>query len=111
MKDKIEQLKKTSLALGLLLVGIFVGFFWVGYVTSVLWSWFAVPLGVPAISLFHAVGLSLLVKVLANPIKSGKNRDDMTEDQKVDDALKSLIMVITAPALVLFVAWLATLGM
>lgn len=111
MKDKIEQLQKASLALGLLLASIIIAFFWVGYTTSVLWSWFAVPLGVPAINLFHAVGLGILVKVLANPIKSGKNRDGMTEDQKVEEALKRLILIITTPAIVLFVAWLAKLGM
>lgn len=111
MKDKIEKLKKASLSLALLLASIVISFFWVGYVTSVLWSWFAVPLGAPAINLFHAVGLGILVKALANPIKAGKNLDGMTEDQKVGYAIKCLIMAITAPALILFIAWLAKLGM
>jgi hypothetical protein len=31
-----------------------------GYAVSTLWEWFVVPLGVPSIGLFHAIGLVVL---------------------------------------------------
>lgn len=41
-----------------------IGIFWGGYVSSTLWGWFMVPLGVKAITYWHAVGLSALLNVL-----------------------------------------------
>jgi hypothetical protein len=39
-----------------------VGMIWRGYVFSILWGWFAVPLfGLPALSVATAIGLSLLI--------------------------------------------------
>ena len=32
-----------------------------GYALAVLWSWFAVPLGLPIISMFHAAGLACCI--------------------------------------------------
>ena len=38
------------------------GMVWRGYVFSILWGWFAVPLfGLPALSIATAIGLSLLI--------------------------------------------------
>lgn len=39
----------------------FVATFFGGYTLMVLWGWFAVPLGLPAIGIFHALGLGFLV--------------------------------------------------
>ncbi len=37
---------------------------WQGYVLSILWGWFFVPLGLPTISIAHAIGIALVVGVL-----------------------------------------------
>lgn len=34
---------------------------WAGFVISVLWGWFVVPLGAPAVGVWHAAGLCTLV--------------------------------------------------
>lgn len=52
---------------------------WRGYVLSVLWGWFAVPLGAPAVSIPIAIGCAILIglftpsgKGKAAPIDHGK---------------------------------------
>jgi len=50
-------------SLALLLTGIPLGL-WKGYVVSCLWLWFLVPLGVPAIGVLHAWGISILAGFL-----------------------------------------------
>lgn len=37
--------------------------FWGGFVAATLWGWFAVPLGAPSISFWHAAGLGALLSV------------------------------------------------
>ncbi len=37
---------------------------WKGFVLSILWGWFLVPLGVPAIGTAHAIGIAVLVSML-----------------------------------------------
>lgn len=37
---------------------------WNGYLLSVLWGWFVVPLGVPSIGVAHAIGLALIAGLL-----------------------------------------------
>jgi hypothetical protein len=51
-------------------IGWMVGVGWVvftilceGFVIVQLWRWFAVPLGVPAITLPHAIGLNVLIQI------------------------------------------------
>jgi len=38
---------------------------WGGFAASVLWGWFVVPLGVPEVSVLHAMGLTLALRALA----------------------------------------------
>ena len=45
-------------------IGMLVSIFFGGFVASILWGWFVVPLGFPAISFIHAVGLVVLLKSL-----------------------------------------------
>lgn len=47
-----------------------------GYVLSLLWLWFLVPLGVPAITNFAGAGIVLLVKCISPP----KSNHDVTWD-------------------------------
>jgi hypothetical protein len=45
-----------------------------GFVTLKMWGWFAVPLGAPTISFWHAVGLAMLVAWFTH--KPSKQEDD-----------------------------------
>ena len=40
---------------------------WFGYALHILWGWFLVPLGVPPISIAHAVGLGAIASIMRSP--------------------------------------------
>ena len=84
---------------------------WGGFAAATLWGWFVVPLGVPDVSVLHAMGLTLALRALAG--FSGKPQPDKTEDKMV--ALRKLGHVLgvatVAPALALAVGWAIRWGM
>lgn len=58
-----------------IIAAMFLSAIWSGYVLTVLWGWFIVPLfGLPALSLVYAIGLSLVVGYLTHQLTptSGK---------------------------------------
>jgi len=78
---------------------------WGGFAASVLWGWFVVPLGVPEVSVLHAMGLTLALRALAG--FSGKPQPAKTEDKMV--ALRALGRVLSvatvAPGAALAIGW------
>lgn len=53
-----------------------------GWVMSILWAWFVVPtLGLPAISIVEAIGLTMAIRVLVNGYGSTSNKkyDDLSD--------------------------------
>jgi len=67
------------------------------WVLAILWTWFVVPLGVPAIGNAHALGLAGLIWF---SMYSGNNRK--LEDYDVGEAVVSSIL---APLIALLVGW------
>lgn len=56
------------------ILGIVWGGFWTGLALSVLWGWFAVPLfGLPALTIWQAYGLVLLVRTVQSWSQSKKD--------------------------------------
>lgn len=45
---------------------------WSGWVLSVLWGWFVVPLGLPPLALWAACGVRLVTGSLTHQIQHGK---------------------------------------
>lgn len=78
---------------------------WGGFAASVLWGWFVVPLGVPEVSMLHAVGLTLALRALAG--FSGEPQPAKHEDKMV--ALRALGRVLAvatvAPGAALAIGW------
>ncbi len=70
-----------------------------GLVLSLLWGWFIVPLGLPAINIFHAYGLALLVGLFGNSPQSEKG------SQK-DLLIKAAAENISAPLGALLMGWI-----
>ena len=70
-----------------------------GGVTSILWGWFVVPLGVPPISVAHAVGLSAVV----SSFLIWRNIQDHT-DEKTKTSVK-LIIALFIGAFLLGEGW------
>lgn len=82
---------------GLALLGI-----WWGYAIHILWAWFAVPLGAPAIGVAHAYGLSVLFGLFLNirGLKIGEQKDDSQWSA-------SVTVSVLMPALALLFGWIA----
>jgi len=76
--------------------------FWGAYVASVLWGWFAVPLGVKPITYWHAVGLWCLLAAFI-----GLRSDDDKDQTMAYTAWKSAGMNVAMPAVLLAFGWLA----
>lgn len=68
-----------------------------GLVTSVLWGWFVVPLGVAAITVPHAIGIGMLVTFLTT---------NVSEERKTRDFGEALFIRLTMCAAAIGVGWL-----
>lgn len=78
-------------------IGVILGITFVfilrGFVLSILWAWFLVPLGVPPIGIAGAIGVTLMIDMFI-PTNSGKSTTEAIS-----------IMLIT-PLMVLLIAWI-----
>lgn len=109
MKSKPESLIALVI---MLFFGLPLSFFWCGYVTSVLWSWFVVQFGIAQISLFHAVGLTILVQSMAHGYaRESKVPPKRTPEETLERAIHYVLSLILVPAFALMFGWLARLGM
>lgn len=50
---------------------------WGGYVVSVLWGWFIVPLGAPPVGIAHALGLMLMASLPRLGLAKTKDEDEV----------------------------------
>lgn len=74
-----DEKQDVLAALGMLvlgLIGVALLTMWQGYVLTVLWGWFIVPLGVPAIGVAHAVGFAAML-ALRTRVRGKDNRTVM----------------------------------
>jgi len=71
---------------------------WWGYVLSVMWGWFLVPLGAPEIGVAHAIGIAGLVAMMAK--NSNASKDYKSLSGKVAEAF-------VAPLVTLAIGWVA----
>lgn len=75
--------------------------FWRAFVMTRLWGWFVVPLGLPAIGIAHAIGLSLLFGVVTLNHRFIWGKGMALEDTEPKDHLGRAI----AFAVVYGIAW------
>lgn len=82
---------------GLALLGV-----WWGYAIHVLWAWFVVPLGVPALGVAQAYGLSVLFGLFLNTrgLAIGKEKSN-------DEWATSVTVSVLMPAIALLFGWIA----
>lgn len=76
---------------------------WPGYVGSILWEWFVVPLGASSISVFHASGLLMLFALAMG----GRGLESKTKDERNarEKAASIFGTGICGPAFILLLAW------
>ncbi|WP_343177070.1 hypothetical protein [Pseudomonas sp. 4810-S13] len=100
MRNEENQM---GVALGVV-VAFALNIFWGGYVAATLWGWFVVPLGVMAITYWHAVGLTCVVAAFARV----KNDDSIKEPESLGEGVaKSVFMAVIIPAILLATGWFA----
>jgi hypothetical protein len=83
-----------------------IGSIWRGYVFSVLWKWFIVPVfpAMPLLSIPVAIGIAMVVSFLAYQYTYTK--DDRSEAAKLGGAFGVSLLY---PGLVLLMGWVVTL--
>lgn len=95
----MEGLKVVALVLGILTAGLLFAVY-NAWVLSILWAWFVVPLGVKAIGIAHAYGITQLVSLFLS------NRG-LKENKSKEDWVSTITIWITIPAIALFFGWIA----
>jgi hypothetical protein len=74
-----------------------------GFVLSILWAWFMVPLGLPAIGKAHALGLACVIGLLSH-----QQPPDCASDKPAWARIgNSMIVSFVAPVLTLIIGWIA----
>lgn len=81
-----------------LIVLVFLEFLLKGWVLSVMWLWFMVPFGLPAIGIAWSVGVAMIVGVMAK-------QTDYKQDDRPTDWDKVVIAYIV-PFVILGIAWI-----
>lgn len=80
-----------------------------GFVTQSLWNWFFFPLGIPEISFFHALGITLVTRFFTFRLRPRENPKDTKEAY---ENLKHVISVsIITPIVFLSMGFLVHLMM
>lgn len=49
---------------------------WFGYVLHILWAWFLVPIGLPAVTMVSAIGISITIKMIVAGLPNTKDNPD-----------------------------------
>jgi putative flippase GtrA len=74
-----------------------------GYVLSVLWGWFFIPvLQFPAIGIVQAIGISIIISYLTHQQDSYEDRSKTVEDKIIG----ALAFSALRPLLALFFGWI-----
>jgi hypothetical protein len=89
--------------IGVAIVGV-ISIFWGGYVGSILWGWFVVPLGAPPISPLHAAGLACIVSLFMGKRGLNENENDGKDVSEV--VLTGLGVAIVLPLVPLIMGWI-----
>lgn len=72
-----------------------------GFVLSILWGWFLVPLGLPVISIPLGIGVALIVTFLTAPGKAGKAEEKATAEKLQE----RMTQVFLGPFIALLIGW------
>jgi len=74
-----------------------------GWVLSVLWGWFVVPLGVAQLHTVGAIGLSLVVSLLVGGNRAVTTGSSGTADES--KAVTNLVIAVLVPFVLLGIGW------
>jgi hypothetical protein len=72
-----------------------------GWVLSILWGWFFVPLGIQPIRVIHAIGIGTTVSLLTSSAPRGK--DEREAKEKMASSIAFLFVV---PLVCIVIGWI-----
>jgi multisubunit Na+/H+ antiporter MnhB subunit len=108
-KDSMEcLLMECLLAVFLIAVGLGIAaliatvyFLWEGWVLSVMWKWFAVPLfGLPRLNIGECIGIAMICSLLTHQYQP------TPKDQKSADRWTAVLRLFVTGGIVLLVGWI-----
>jgi len=83
---------------------------WRGFVLSIIWNWFMVPIfNLPSLGIAAAIGVALVIQVF-NGIEIENNLDTEAESE-AKLVIAAIVKLFFAPLVMLFVAWMVKLCM
>lgn len=84
---------KVLTFLGFLAVGA-IAVLWGGYVLSILWGWFMIPVfGLPALTAMQAAGVKLTVRVITYTHRREEEKDDWLITSFVEATILPLVLL------------------
>jgi len=96
--------------LALFIIGlIFFGVVIRGWALSTLWAWFLVPIGLPAIGIATALGISVIIGLFTVHLNHDKIKVDKSSNSDVLTII--LTKAIGGPLMSVFLGWIITLFM
>jgi hypothetical protein len=92
----------------IMILMIVLGSIYSGWILSIIWSWFMVPVfGLPSLSVAAGIGIKITVMLLVNPGKI-----EQTKDREFAEILaNSFSQFFIGPTVVLFIAWIVRFWM
>ena len=98
MKDSLACFGLFVAAIALIVVGSIMN----GWVLSIMWGWFVVPLfGVPVLKVAPAIGVALVAKMLTHQSSSKSN-----EKKDTSETVGELIAAFLSPMVTLLIGWI-----
>lgn len=74
-----------------------------GWAVSKLWGWFLVPLGVPAITVLHGLGISMFMAVFKQYVPKQKEKG---KDTSIPALIGEILGILLRPLLPVLVGWI-----
>jgi hypothetical protein len=96
--DAVDKALKDVGAITISIAGLAAVLCWQAYIIAVLWGWFMLQFGLPAIGVAHAIGLRCIFLLFRGGYAMPKQKDKFWE---------RWIAPFLIPAVVLGIAWIA----
>ena len=102
-----------AICICLILIGLVINTIVAGWVLAVMWSWFMVPLGLPAISIFHGLGIMTVVGMFLVGVyvaigklsNKFKDKAESSEEALILGVVTNLVMPLVY-LIILFMGWI-----
>jgi hypothetical protein len=96
-----QKILKAMVLFGVSVGAVAAGVTWSGYVLSILWGWFVLPIftGAPSLSVAPAIGLTIVVGCLTHLTHQRRDKENPNFKDEV-------LHLALAPAIALSIGWI-----